>query len=260
MHTVGIVARHGRLERVVLVDVNPGQLFHFATLCRTMLASPDRPSFVQTWLGIRLGRHARKLLMDDTARTPGRIVGSVSGRRSLGVERQFWADVKFHPDAFEAVHGRSAWTSADGLEMHSRLFGRELTQSIHVLGCRPNAPGTYPCTLSYGRGFLASESAYHATRLAVGTAGWAFVEGGLPAALPPVLEALSGFRVVLAVSNVFHEFFTGLDPALADLAVFLAHDWRGGILIADRREPESIHSALRNMGRRDDKPKGFPDD
>lgn len=224
-----------RPRRLIITDVNPGQIAWLERLIGLVRAAPDRIGYVESALGVILDDAARARLAAIVDIAPGRVLSSRSGPAWLVEEQALWRHVR-------APRGRGILTgaeiTAEGLSLDTMVFGRAVRQTLSLVGCRRDGDGQYGGTFAFGCGYLASEAAFAAVRCALDTIDVELRPGDLADEAEMLANEACSEPTAIYVSNVFHRFFVAQSPRLTDAATCLAAS--PARIVLDQREPEGL--------------------
>ncbi|HZW54351.1 MAG TPA: hypothetical protein VFF00_09960 [Candidatus Elarobacter sp.] len=257
LHVFAAVAAQSPVREALFLDVNRAQLRYLHHQIRTVAASSDRFAYLERLLCVRFEQRAVELLGAVAPAPPGTVRGTSTGAEYAALEAELWRSIRFDAAAFARRYGRTARAGADALVIESELFGRPVTQHLHLIACGPSGGPRYSGTFAFGCGALASDAAYRDARRGLAETPLRFLHADLADRADDLLRWFAYEPVVLSCSNVFHDFFVSASPRLrgtaeriaryASATAFPALDLT---LVADRREPERSPRALLELPRR----------
>jgi len=216
-HVISLLCEHALPQRIIAIDNNTEQLFHFSKVRKMIINSNNRIEFLQKLFKVRFNSKAIRLLEQFNGFPKNYIHGGVDTDKFYTIEREIWDNLIFDQKLFQDEYNLTVSKHNDGLLVRSKTIGDINEYYATFICCSKSNYNKWPFSLAFGCGFLKSEQDFMKLKKILNETEMYLIEEDISVVYENLLESNKYFPIRVWISNLIDDYFVKKHPKLSKI-------------------------------------------
>ena len=213
-HVLAIVSSRRQIKRIVAIDNNIEQIYHFIRLCNYILESKNRTDFLQRLFKVRFNEKARSILEKMPAGKLDRVRGGVEKDGLFKLELTLWENCSFDVDAFRETYYLDFVRNEKGLLIKAKTIGDINDYYATFVCCGRAYYELWAFTAGFGSGFLSNEKIFQRLKNILSSVPIYVIAGDVSELYNNIILSNQYEPIVFWLSNILSKYFTDKNPKI----------------------------------------------
>ena len=208
LHVISLTEQYGNtIERIIGLDINIAQAYHFLTLLQIVKKSKSRIDYIEKLFCIKTNNFSKSILGKVKISKRYIVEGAEKSADQFMLEKKFWDNVTFDNELFKKKYHLSAKKVEGGIKVKSETVG-DINNYVVNLFCGSKSDyGLWPFPIGYASGYLRNEKTFDGLKSILNKVPIYIFNTSIEQDLDSIIRANRYKEIILYLSNVFCEYF-----------------------------------------------------